>query len=330
MNALLLASLLLCAAPAQETVRYPAKPGPREFILDEAKLLTPEDAAEIKTLCEEALTRKRAPIIVVTIPSLASYGAAGWPIERYAMNLMSEWGVGWEDWNYGMLLLVSPGDRKARIELGGNWARRKDDEARRIMSQKIIPKFKTGDYSKGILEGVRGLHRITLDAVPSRSGSQAPPAESPSNAPAPVPTPGQPLSDDSGRGFNPGGGCLPVGGLGLIVVVVVGIVIVKLVSRLFRGGASSWGNNGPGYYGGGGYYNRGGGGFGSSLGGGILGGALGSMIGNSISNRGRHSSSSGYSSPSSPPSSGGGSDSSFGGGSFGGGFSGGGGASGEW
>ena len=331
MNTLLLSAILFCADPAQETVRYPAKPGPREFILDEAKLLKPEDAAEIKTLCEEALTRKRAPLIVVTIPSLASYGAATWPIERYAMNLMSEWGVGWEDWNYGMLLLVSPGDRKARIELGGSWARRKDDEARRIMTQKIIPKFKTGDYSRGILDGVRGLHSLTLDAVPSRSGSQAPQTAPPSNAPAPVPAPApeQRFNTEPDRGFNPGPGCA-IGGLGLIVVLVVVVVIISIISRVARGGVSSWGNNGPGYYGGGGYYNRGGG-FGSSFGGGILGGALGSMIGNSISNRG-HSSSGGYTSSSSPPpsSSGGGSDSSFGGGSFGGGFSGGGGATGEW
>src|SRR4029079_7681770 len=215
MNALLLSSILLCSAPAQETVRYPAKPGPREFILDEAKLLKPEDAAEIKTLCEEALTRKRAPIIVVTIPSLKSYGAATWPIERYAMNLMSEWGVGWEDWNYGMLLLVSPGDRKARIELGGSWARRKDDEARRIMSQKIILKFRTVDYSGGILDGVRGLHSLTLESVPPRSGSQAPQTAPPPTTngpvPAPVPAPDQRFnSSEPERGFNPGAGCFPI------------------------------------------------------------------------------------------------------------------------
>jgi uncharacterized protein len=310
MNTLLLSVILLSAVPTQETVRYPAKPGPRDFILDEAKLLKPEDAAEIRTLCEEALSRKRAPIIVVTIPSLASYGAATWPIERYAMNLMSEWGVGWEDWNYGMLLLVSPGDRKAKIDLGGSWVRRKDDEARRIMTQKIIPQFKTGDYSKGILEGVRGLHSIALDAVPSRTGTTAP-----SNAPQPFPSPN----------VNPGSGCLPVGGIGLIVMLIAGVVIISVISRAFRGGVQSWGGNGPGYYGGGGYSS--GGGFGSSFGGGMLGGALGSMIGNSISNRG-----SGYTQPSSspPPSSSSSSDSSFGGGSFGGGFSGGGGATGEW
>ncbi len=312
MNTLLLSLVLLCAAPAQETVRYPAKPGPREFILDEAKLLKPEDAAEIRTLCEEALSRKRAPIIVVTIPSLAAYGASTWPIERYAMNIMSEWGIGWEDWNYGMLLLVSPGDRKARIEVGGSWARRKDDEARRLLKEKILPKFKSGDYSKGILEGVRGLHAVALDAVPVRTGTKAP-----VNGAQPIPAPG----------VDPSSGCFPAGGIGLIVLLIGVVVVISLISRVFRGGVQSWGNNGPGYYRGGGYGQRGG--FGSGFGGGILGGILGSMIGNSMSHRGYTQQSSSPPQQSSSSSSGS-DDSPFGGGSFGGGFSSGGGATGEW
>lgn len=328
MNTLLMSAILLCAPPAQDGARYPAKPGPREFILDDAKLLTASDAEEIKKLCDEALTKKRAPIIVVTIPSLASQGAGTWPIERYAMNLMSEWGIGWEDWNYGMLLLVSPGDRKARIELGAGWQRRKDEDSRRIMSQRIVPKFRQGDYSKGILEGVKGLHDIALDAVPSRGTHLAP------TSPMPVPAPSS---------QSPGAGCLPVGGIGLIIIVVVGILLVSVISRMIRGGVSSWGNSGPGYYGRGGYYGGGGGyyggggGFGSSFGGGFLGGALGSILADRWDRRNYPSSSGGptYSPP--PPSSSdsgssssGGGDSDFGGGSFGGGFSGGGGATGEW
>jgi len=310
MNTFLTAVLFLVAPPAQEGVRYPPKPGPRAFILDEAKVLKADDATEIRILCDEALTKKKAPIVVVTIPSLAAYGAQGWPIERYALNLMSEWGVGWTDWNYGMLLLVSMGDRKARIELGGSWERRKDEEAKRIMSERVIPYFKKGDASKGILEGVRGLHDLALDVVPSRSQPKRGP-------PAPAPTPGMPSA---------GGGCLPGGGCMLIVLIGGGILAVMLISRLMRRGqVTSWGNGGP--YGGG----YGGGGFGSSFGGGLLGGALGSMLGGSI---GRH-----FDTPSSPPPPSYGSDSSsssssdssdFGGGSFGGGFSGGGGATGEW
>jgi uncharacterized protein len=322
MNSLLMA-ILLWALPVQDPVKYPPKPEPRVFILDEAKLIQPDQAAEIKILCDEALTKKKAPIIVVTIPSLAAYGAGGWPIERYALNLMSEWGVGYEDWNYGMLLLVSPGDRKARIELGGSWARRKDDEAKRVMAERIVPRFKQGDYSKGILEGVRGLHAIAFDAVPSRGGTTT--RTTPGSVPMPAPK-GIPSSSSSG--------CMPASGCGLILVIVVGVIAVVVVFRMLRGGGvSSWGSGGPGYYGGG---YGGGGGFGSSFGGGLLGSIFGSMLYDSFSHRG--SSSNTYSSPtfggdsspsSSPPSSS--SDSSdFGGGSFGGGFSGGGGATGEW
>jgi uncharacterized protein len=329
MKTLLMAVLLLAAPAAQEQVRYPAKPGPREFILDEAKVIKPDQAAEIRILCDEALTKKKAPIVVVTIPSLASYGAAGWPIERYALNLMSEWGVGWADWNYGMLLLVSTGDRKARIDLGGSWERRKDDDAKRVMREQIIPHFKKGDYSKGILEGVRGMQAIALDAVPSRSSGSTRTMPVPVESPRASPIPGSSSSGGSGVAW---------GGCGLILLIAVGLIVVMGVSRLFRRGAvDTWGNRGPGYYGGGyggGYYGGGGGGFGSSFGGGILGGALGSMLGNSLSRRMDSSTTPGPSSSSSmfgdSSSSGGGGDSDFGGGSFGGGFSGGGGATGEW
>jgi uncharacterized protein len=329
MNTLFLAAILLTAPAAQDPqVRYPTRPEPRAHIVDEAKLIKPDEAAEIKILCDEVLTKKKAPIVVLTIPSLAQYGAQGWPIERYAMNLMAEWGVGYEDWNYGMLLLVSPGDRKARIELGGSWTRRKDDEAKRVMTERIIPRFKQGDYSKGILEGVRGLYQVAMGAVPPRPGSGR--VDTPMPAPQTPSTPGSGMPPIPGSGG--GGGGMAWGGCGLILLVIVGLIVISFISRLFRRSVSSWGSGGPSYgrrYGGG--YYGGGGGFGSSFGGGILGGILGGMLGNSI---GRHYGSG--SSTSSPPSSsfGGSSSSSdssdFGGGDFGGGFSGGGGATGEW
>jgi uncharacterized protein len=197
-----------------------------------------------------------------------------------------------------MLLLVSKGDRKARIELGASWARRKDDEARRVLAEQVIPRFRQGDFSGGILEGVRGLQAVALDAVPAR-GSGA--------KPVPPAVPGVP----AGSGI----------GCGLIGLVVIGLLAMLFISRMLRGGTRSWGP-GQGPYGGG----YGGGGFGSGFGGGLLGGALGSMLYNSW-DRSRHSSPP-PPSDSSPGPSGGGGD--FGGGSFGGGFSGGGGATGEW
>lgn len=146
---------------------FPERPGDREFISDNAGLLTIEDDAEVRELADLLLTDRAVPIIVVTIPSLAAYGAYN-GIESYAQDLFDQWGVGLADWNYGILLLVSIEDRKARIELGADWEGRKNDDTDLIMNTLIVPAFKEGDFSTGIVDGVRGLNAMARDLeIPS-------------------------------------------------------------------------------------------------------------------------------------------------------------------
>ena len=146
---------------------FPERPGPREFISDGANLINNSDDAVIRTLADRLLTDKAVPIIVVTIPSLASYKAYG-GIESYARDLFDHWGVGLDDWNYGILLLVAVEDRKARIELGADWGHAKDGDTDLIMNSLIVPAFKRGDFSEGIAEGVRGLDAMARElAIPS-------------------------------------------------------------------------------------------------------------------------------------------------------------------
>ena len=76
-------------------------------------------------------------------------------------------------WNYGMLLLVSKGDRRARIELGAGWRHDKDVQAEQIMDEQIVPRFKQGDFSGGIEAGVESLDKLARDlkfrrALPAR------------------------------------------------------------------------------------------------------------------------------------------------------------------
>lgn len=137
---------------------FPPRPGPRDFVLDQASLIQSQDAQQIKTVCDRLLREERIPIIVVTIPSVAKYNATD--IESYARALFDNWGIGSQTRNYGILLLISLGDRKARIELGAAWAHTKDDTAQMIMSDIIIPNFKKGDYSAGILQGVQALETM--------------------------------------------------------------------------------------------------------------------------------------------------------------------------
>ncbi len=165
----LIAAVALSAtvASAQEAVQFPERPEERGFINDSANLIDSSDDEEIRFIADALRTEKAVPIIVVTISSLSDYNAYN-GIESYARELFDRWGIGLEEWNYGILLLVSVQDRKARIELGGDWGYSKNGDTDVIMDTLIIPAFKRGDFSGGIAAGVRGLDAMARDlAIPS-------------------------------------------------------------------------------------------------------------------------------------------------------------------
>ncbi len=151
--------LLVTAAPgpAQEGVTLPKKPPRAHFFVDDSGVIGSQEAIEIDRIAAELLKEEDVALIVVTISSLAAHNAAGWAIERYAKTLFDQWGIGKRSRNYGMLLLVSPLDRRARIELGAGWSRSHDRDAEEIMTSLVVPQFKQSRYGEGILAGVRGL-----------------------------------------------------------------------------------------------------------------------------------------------------------------------------
>ncbi len=129
-----------------------------EFIIDEAGLIQPADREQIKQISGALLREHSNPIIVVTIPSLGRYGA--FDVESYALAMFNAWGIGTRVQSKGILLLVAVEDRKARIELGEGYAHAKDDVALEIMREVIVPSFKQGNYSAGILLGVQALDEL--------------------------------------------------------------------------------------------------------------------------------------------------------------------------
>ena len=173
--ALVFCAIWTQAAMGEEIIKSLPRPGDREFVRDLADMLSPEDTQEIKTLCDGLLTAKATPIIVVTIRSMADHGGRGMRIETFARLLFDQWQIGIakinrQSWNTGILLLVSKGDRKARIELGAGWKREKDGLCTEIMEELIIPEFKAGEFSAGIVVGVKALDKMARDLkIPKRS-----------------------------------------------------------------------------------------------------------------------------------------------------------------
>jgi uncharacterized protein len=156
-------SLLLPAlgTHAQE-VSFPERPDVKQanWYVDQANMIAEAERTEINGVASKLMADEQIPLIVVTIPSLMEYNAAHYTHERYAAALFDEWGIGSQRRNYGILLLVSQGDRMARIEFGQAWAHAHDEEAKQIMATLIIPLFRRGQFSEGILAGVRGLDSV--------------------------------------------------------------------------------------------------------------------------------------------------------------------------
>lgn len=101
-------------------------------------------------------------VIVATVPDLA-----GQTIEMYAVELFETWGISGERTDEGVLLLVAPEQRELRIETGyGTTATLTDALSGRIIRDTIVPRFREGDFSGGIVAGVDAIISV-LDADPA-------------------------------------------------------------------------------------------------------------------------------------------------------------------
>lgn len=137
--------------------QLPERPKDNDFIQDNAFVINQSDAEQIRAIQAEIFKSYGTPIVVVTIESMNSYNVSARNIEGFAFELFNDWGIGSQENNSGILLLVSVNDRKARIELGKSWGLRWNGYAKEIMDNEIIPSFKRKLYSKGIINGVKAL-----------------------------------------------------------------------------------------------------------------------------------------------------------------------------
>jgi uncharacterized protein len=147
-------------APAPAPAALPAaEPGRRVY--DFANVIADADR---RTLADEIAAVEQATsaqVAVVTVTSLERH-----TVEEYANHLFNAWGLGDRDRHNGVLLLVAPTERRTRIEVGWGLEPLLPDElCGDILAERVIPRFKTGDYSAGIVDGTREILRL-LRAFP--------------------------------------------------------------------------------------------------------------------------------------------------------------------
>ena len=125
-------------------------PGLKMMVNDEAGILNKQEELELESLLRVIKERTSAEMVLVIVKNLQ-----GLAIEDYSMRLAEKWKVGKADRDNGVILLVSTGDRKIRLEVGyGLEGILTDARSSYIINENILPSFRKNDYFGGIKAGI--------------------------------------------------------------------------------------------------------------------------------------------------------------------------------
>ena len=220
--------------PGVDSDQFRASLFPQGHVSDWAGIFTPAQKLELETRIAAFKQTNGAELAVVALKTLH-----GGEIEDFAGKLFEQWGIGEKEKDNGVLLIAATEDRRMRIEVGyGCEGVLTDSGTGRIQDEKIIPRFKEGNYAQGLFDGAM----VILDALEK----------------------GLPAEEAQGSEGN------PIVGLAIFIFLVVAFIwIARLAARGTKGG----GGTSTGSFTGGGFKSSGGGssGFGG-FGGGRSGG----------------------------------------------------------
>lgn len=102
-------------------------------------------------------------------------------IADFSISVAEQWKLGKKKEDKGLIFVIAPKERKMRIEVGyGLEGEITDAFSKRILDNEVRPRFKSGDYFRGILAGIVAIQeKIPLGLEPQiaeSKGKQAPPS----------------------------------------------------------------------------------------------------------------------------------------------------------
>ena len=152
--AILLLIFCLCSCDIQEEQ---LKPTNEFYVNDFADVITPEHEAEMLARSVALNEKTTAQVVTLTVESLD-----GQEPSEYALDIGREWGIGAEDKDNGILILLSESDRQIYIAVGyGLEGALPDSKTGRIIDIYGLEYLKTDNFS----EGLRNISKAVVNEV---------------------------------------------------------------------------------------------------------------------------------------------------------------------
>ena len=150
-----------CLAAQAETYRVEDIPNVQRadrtrYVSNPDGILSDEAVAHIDRLCAALRERAVAQVAVVAVDDIA-----GGDVFDFAIDLFSAWGVGQARNDNGLGILLVKDRREIRFVTGGGLEGVLPDAiCKRIQLKYMLPAFRQGDYSLGMVQGVEAVSQL--------------------------------------------------------------------------------------------------------------------------------------------------------------------------
>lgn len=131
-------------------IEVPILTGP---VVDQAQIIGRNSEIKLENQIKNIYKMSGPQLQVLTVESLQ-----GEAIEEFSIRVAENWKIGRKDSGNGVILIISKNDRKVRIEVGdGAEGVITDFKAHKMIRDYLVPSFKKGAYSEGILLTVEAI-----------------------------------------------------------------------------------------------------------------------------------------------------------------------------
>lgn len=139
-------------------------------VVDQGGMLSENAVTQLTEFLQRLKNSGGSEIQVVTLPDLG-----GLSLEEAGIKIADRGDTGNAKADNGVILLLSKAERKVRIEVGqGNEGNLPDLTVSRIIREVIVPRLKSGDIDRGVVDGVLSIVHYTDPKFLDGEGATAP------------------------------------------------------------------------------------------------------------------------------------------------------------
>ncbi len=126
------------------------------LVNDFGELLSDREEADLNRMLLDYEDSTSNQFTIVTVPTLDGYD-----VSDYAWEVAERNGIGKDEKNNGLLILVARDERRVSIQVGyGLEPVITDGRAKRVIEKDLVPNFRNGKYYEGLRQGVETLMKM--------------------------------------------------------------------------------------------------------------------------------------------------------------------------